>query len=77
MTPAAGEAAPCLIDKLRQIADAKPGDPMPVCLGDNPFVFSKLAAEAADTLEARWQPRETPPSLLEVDEMQSQSSDSG
>lgn len=72
--PAAGEAAPCLTDQLRQIADAKPGYPMPVCLGDHPFDWfgplSKLAGEAADALEARWQPRETPPRLPEGDEMQ-------
>jgi hypothetical protein len=63
-TPSLGEAEPTLVQKLRQIADAKPGDPMPVCLGDNPFDWfgplSKLAGEAADALEPRWQPRETP-----------------
>jgi hypothetical protein len=60
-----------LIDKLRQIADAKPGDPMPACLGDDPFDWfgplSKLAGEAADALEPRWQPREAPPNLPDGD----------
>lgn len=39
-----------LVEKLQMIADAKLGDPMPSCLGDDPFNWgdplSKLCGEA-------------------------------
>lgn len=54
-----------LIQKLRQIESLKLGGPMPECLGADSYdwfdVISKIAGEAADALEQRWQPIETAP----------------
>lgn len=43
-----------IVDKLKQIADTKPGDPMPACLGSNEFDWaiplSKICKEAVDEI---------------------------
>lgn len=62
--PSVGDAEPTLVGKLRQIADAKLGDPIPECLAVNNTwgtALSQLAGEAADALDQRWRPKETFP----------------
>jgi hypothetical protein len=63
-TPSSGDAEPPLVDKLRQIANAKLGDPIPECLAVNNTwgtALSQLAGEAADALDQRWRPKEALP----------------
>jgi hypothetical protein len=53
-TPSLGDAEPTLVEKLRQIADAKQGEPAPACLcGGEPWavILAQIAKDAADALE--------------------------
>jgi hypothetical protein len=53
-TPSLGDAEPTLVEKLRQIADAKQGEPAPTCLcGGEPWavILAQIAKDAADALE--------------------------
>jgi hypothetical protein len=60
--PSVGDAELTLVGKLRQIADAKLGDPIPECLNNTwGTALSQLAGEAADALDQRWRPKETLP----------------
>jgi hypothetical protein len=50
-TPSLGDAEPTLVEKLRQIADAKQGEPAPACLcGGEPWavILAQIAKDAAD-----------------------------
>jgi hypothetical protein len=53
-TPSLGDAEPTLVERLRQIADAKQGEPAPACLrGGEPWavILAQIAKDAADALE--------------------------